>query len=91
MKSNIADLNGWLYRRIRMCIWKQWKLPRTRLRKLKGLGLMEWQAAEAAYCRKAYWRVSNIGSVKMALSKERLIHWGFYDLTSAYQSVHVKC
>ncbi|MDY4165106.1 MAG: group II intron reverse transcriptase/maturase, partial [Lachnospiraceae bacterium] len=51
----------------------------------------EWQAAEAAYCRKAYWRVSNIGSVKMALSKERLIHWGFYDLTSAYQSVHVKC
>ena len=27
MKSNIESLNGWLYRRIRMCIWKQWKLP----------------------------------------------------------------
>ena len=23
MKSNIESLNGWLYRRIRMCIWKQ--------------------------------------------------------------------
>ncbi|MGI6117056.1 MAG: group II intron reverse transcriptase/maturase [Bilifractor sp.] len=91
MKNNIEALNGWLYRRIRMCIWKQWKLPRTRFRKLKGLGLKEWQAAEAAYCRKAYWRVANIGSVKRALTKERLIHWGFYDLASAYQSVHVNC
>jgi RNA-directed DNA polymerase len=29
--------------------------------------------------------------VNWALSKERLIHWGFYDLASAYQSVHVNC
>ena len=29
MRSNIEDINGWLYHRIRMCIWKQWKLPRT--------------------------------------------------------------
>ena len=27
MKNPIDDLNGWLYRRIRMCIWKQWKRP----------------------------------------------------------------
>ena len=25
MKNNIIGLNKWLYRRIRMCIWKQWK------------------------------------------------------------------
>ena len=36
MKNNIEALNGWLYRRIRMCIWKQWKLPQTRMRKLIG-------------------------------------------------------
>ena len=24
-KNNIDDINGWLYHRIRMCIWKQWK------------------------------------------------------------------
>lgn|GEM_PF-2689315 len=23
MKNNIEDMNGWLYHRIRMCIWKQ--------------------------------------------------------------------
>ena len=89
MKRNIGSLNGWLYRRIRMCIWKQWKLPKTRKRKLIGLGLPEWAACEGAYSRKAYWRMANSGVVKRALTKERLIHWGFYDLSSAYQSVHV--
>ena len=89
MKNNIENLNGWLYRRIRMCIWKQWKLPRTRKRRLLGLGLPEWAACEGAYSRKAYWRMSNCGVVKRALTKERLIHWGFYDLATAYQSVHV--
>lgn len=30
----------------RMCIWKQWKLPKTRKRKLMGLGLPEWGPAK---------------------------------------------
>ena len=89
MKSNIEKLNGWLYRRIRMCIWKQWKLPGTRKRKLMGLGLPEWAACEGAYSRKSYWRMSNVGVVKRALTKERLINWGFYDLATAYQSLHI--
>ena len=89
MKNNIESLNGWLYRRIRMCIWKQWKLPKTRRRKLMGLGLPEWAACEGAYSRKSYWRMSNTGVVKRALTKERLINWGYYDLTTAYQSLHV--
>lgn len=55
MKRNIEELNGWLYRRIRMCIWKQWKLPRTRMRKLIGLGVASHYAATIAYDRKGYW------------------------------------
>ena len=89
MKNNGERLNGWLYRRIRMCIWKQWKLPKTRKRKLMGLGMPEWAACEGAYSRKAYWRMANAGVVKRALTKERLINWGFYDLATAYQSMHV--
>ena len=91
MKQNIENLNGWLYRRIRMCIWKQWKLPKTRKRRLLGLGLPEWAASEGAYSRKAYWRMAGSGVVQRALTKERLINWGFYDLATAYQSMHVNC
>ena len=87
MKNNIESLNGWLYRRIRMCIWKQWKLPKTRKRKLMGLGLPEWVACEGAYSRKAYWRMAGNGVVHRALTKERLTKWGFYDLATAYQSL----
>ena len=89
MKNNIESLNGWLYRRIRMCIWKQWKLPRTRKRKLIGLGMPEWVACEGAYSRKSYWRMAGSGVLNRALTKERLINWGFYDLATAYQSMHI--
>ena len=91
IKKRIEALNGWLYRRIRMCIWKQWKRPETRRRKLLGLGLPEWAACEGAYNRKAYWRMAGSGVVQSALTKERLISWGFYDLATVYQSVHVNC
>ena len=70
MKNSIDGLNGWLYRRIRMCIWKQWKLPRTRKRKLVGLGVVEHYAATIAYCRKGYWFLSGNKAVNWALSKE---------------------
>ena len=89
MKRNIESLNGWLYRRIRMCIWKQWKQPRTRMRKLTGLGVDSHYAATIAYDRKGYWFNAGNKAVNWALSKERLINWGFYDLTTAYQSLHV--
>lgn len=70
MKNNLEALYGWLYRRIRMCIWKQWKLPKTRKRELMGLGLPEWAAGEGAYSRKSYWRMSGSGVVQRALTKE---------------------
>ncbi len=89
MKSNIEDINGWLYHRIRMCIWKQWKLPRTRFRNLVKLGIPEHYAATIANSRRKYWYISNNKAVIWALNKERLINSGFYDLATAYQSVHI--
>ena len=89
MKNNIDDLNSWLYHRIRMCIWKQWKQPRTKKRNLIKLGIPEYFAHQAANSRRKYWYVSGMGAVNRALTKERLINSGFYDLATAYQSVHV--
>ncbi len=48
----------------------------------------ECVACEGEYSRKAYWRMAGIGVVQRALTKERLINWGFYDLATAYQSLH---
>ena len=89
MKNNIEDINGWLYHRIRMCIWKQWKLPKTKKRNLMRMGIPEYYAHMAANSRKGHWFCANLTTVKRAMSKERLINSGFYDLATAYQSVHV--
>ena len=86
MKNNIDDVNGWLYHRIRMCIWKQWKLPRTKKRNLIKMGIHEYYANMAANCRRGHWYCANLTTVKKAMTKERLINSGFYDLATAYQS-----
>jgi len=91
MKNRIGELNRWLYHRIRMCIWKMWKRPRSKMRYLMRLGVPKDLAFQAANSRRGYWFVSNTVAVNMGLTKERLIHKGFYDLADAYQSVHVNC
>ncbi len=89
MKNDIESLNGWLYRRIGMCIWKQWKLPKTRMRKMIVLEVDSYYAATIAYNRKGYWFNAGNKAVNWALNQERLINWGFYDLATAYQSLHI--
>ena len=89
MKNNIDEINGWLYHRIRMCIWKQWKRPKTKKRNLMKMGIPEYYAHISANSRRGHWFNANLTTVKRAMSKERLINSGFYDLATAYQSVHV--
>ena len=89
MKNNIDDINGWLYHRIRMCIWKQWKKPKTKVRNLMKMGAPKDLAWQAGNSRRGYWFTTHTVAVNMAMTKERLINSGFYDLATAYQSVHV--
>jgi group II intron reverse transcriptase/maturase len=89
MKNPIDETNKWLYHRIRMCIWKQWKKPKTKKRNLMKLGIPEYFAHPAANSRRKHWYVTGMGAVNRALTKERLINSGFYDLATAYQSVHI--
>ena len=89
MKNNIEDINKWLYHRIRMCIWKQWKKPKTKVRNLIKMGVPEDLAYQAGNSRRGHWFTTHTLAVNMAMTKERLINSGFYDLATAYQSVHI--
>jgi len=57
-KQHCVKLDAWIRRRLRMCVWKQWKKPRTRLRKLRGLGVPEWAAHVMANSRRGCWEMS---------------------------------
>jgi len=57
--SIFKNLEGWMRRRLRMCLWKQWKRVRTRYRELRALGLPEWVVHEFANARKGPWRMAH--------------------------------
>ena len=44
------DYDKWIRRRIRACYWKQWRRKRTRIAKLRQLGIGEHEAVSQAYC-----------------------------------------
>ncbi len=54
MKTTMREWDGWLRRRFRSYIWKQWKLPRTRVKNPAKLGMPQWQAYRNGNSRKGY-------------------------------------
>lgn len=54
-KSVFKDLDKWIRRRLRMCKWKEWKVPKSRVRNLKALGVHPSKAYEWGNSRKGYW------------------------------------
>lgn len=56
--TKFKELDSWIRRRLRMCIWKQWKYPRTRVRNLIKLGVNKQKAYEWGNTRKGYWRIA---------------------------------
>jgi hypothetical protein len=57
--SVVEAFDAWIRRRLRMCPLKQWEKPKTRRRKLIGLGILEEPARMIGGSRKGYWRLSN--------------------------------
>jgi len=81
--SVYGALDGWTLRRLRLCLWKQWKRPRTRLRELRALKLREWHALELAYSRKAYWRIAG-APLSSAMPRRYWTARGFAGLTELF-------
>ena len=84
------ELSGWLRRRVRMLIWKRWKKPRTKLRKLMHFGVPKKYAWQAANSRYGYWFTVNTSAVTKALDNKRLASWGVPDILNTYKSLHNK-
>ena len=57
-KNHCERFDQWIRRRLRMCLWKQWKRVRTRIRELRALGVPEWAAFMMANSRRGAWEMS---------------------------------
>ncbi len=89
MKGTMEDWNGWLRRRLRMYIWKQWKKPKTKVQNLIKLGMEPWKAYRNGNSRKGYWAVAGRGILHSTISNERLAQAGYCDILVMYESLHV--
>ncbi|GIO40234.1 group II intron reverse transcriptase/maturase [Paenibacillus antibioticophila] len=58
MKSHCASFDQWIRRRLRMCLWKQWKRVRTKVRELRALGVPKWACFVMANSRRGAWEMS---------------------------------
>lgn len=57
-KNHCEKFDQWIRRRLRMCLWKQWKRVRTRIRELRALGVPDWAAFMMANSRRGAWEMS---------------------------------
>jgi RNA-directed DNA polymerase len=66
VKSIFEELDGWVRRKLRALIWRQWKRPRTRYQRLLSLGLPKEQArASASNGRGPWW---NSGKLHLVIA-----------------------
>jgi len=82
--SPLRELESWVKRRLRLCLWHQWKRVRTRYRELRRLGLTHQQALEIANTRKGAWRTSGTPHIHKALGNAFWQSQGLKSLTQRY-------
>lgn len=70
----LRSLNGWIMRRLRAILWKQWKNPRTRVRELLKRGIYRNKAVTTGNSRKGAWRMSKVKWVVVALPNRYFSH-----------------
>ncbi len=78
--STFERLAEWIRRRLRMCLWKQWKRHATRVRELRKLGLKEKAAREIAATRNGYWRTACTPQLHQALDNAFWAAQGLIDV-----------
>ena len=81
----LIELDKWIRRRLRACMWKQWKKVRTRYRNLIKFGIPKPKAYQYANTRKGYWRISNSPILNKIFNNKYFEILGLISMTKVYQ------
>ena len=82
--SPLQDIDNWLRRRIRMCYWKQWRYPRTKVRKLMELGIPQKYAIMTGASSKSYWHLSKGYATNAGMSNQWLEEQGLINIKARW-------
>jgi RNA-directed DNA polymerase len=70
VKTFAEELDGWVRRRLRLILWKQWKKPWTRRKRLINAGLSEERSVMSAFNRRGSWWNSGASHMNDAFRKK---------------------
>ena len=88
MKSAMTEIDAHLRTRIRIIIWKQWKVPKKRQWGLQKLGISKDEARRTAYWGDRYQVVATKSCLRRALSKDVFAKAGLVSCLDYYNVRH---
>lgn len=80
VKTMVEELDSWIRRRLRLVIWRQWKRPRTRLKRLITAGFDRDRARRSAYNGRGPWWNSGASHMNQALPNSFFADLGLVSL-----------
>ncbi len=89
MKRVMIRIGENLRHRVRMIIWKQWKISKVKYKALRKLGIDEKQAYEVAYTSRGYYWVAKTVILHIAISNKRLNQKGLVFPLDHYLEVRI--
>jgi group II intron reverse transcriptase/maturase len=82
--SVLEQIEGWIRRRLRAIIWKQWKTCKRRREAMIKLGVNKSAAAKAAGSSLGSWFISHIKAVQVALPAKYFQQLGLQPLVTRF-------
>jgi len=80
VKGIFEELDGWIRRKLRCILWRQWKRSWTRFKNLMKLGLAESRARLSAFNGRGAWWNSGASHMNKALPKKFFDRLGLMSL-----------
>jgi RNA-directed DNA polymerase len=84
-KGTLEALDGWVRRRLRCLLWRQWRRRPTRARKLRALGLDAERARLSASNGQGPWWNAGASHMNHALPAKYFTHKGLVSLLGTHQ------
>lgn len=88
MKTAMADIDAHMRTRLRIIIWKQWKVPKKRQWGLQKLGIDKDEARRTAYWGDRYQHVATKSCLSRAISEGILAKAGLVSCLDYYNERH---
>ena len=88
VKGIFEELDGWIRRRLRVVIWRQWKRVYTRAKNLMKRGLTQERAWKSACNGRGRWYNAGASHMNDAFRKDFFRHYGLVSLQQEHRRLY---